>query len=654
MNLVFLAPLFLIGIAAVALPVVFHLISGKKAVRIRFSAVAFLLPSSVRSRRRSRLVDILLLVLRCAALVFLALAFARPSHLTASLLGTDEPMAVAVVVDNSLSMGYGDNFKRALGEAKRVLGEIPDGSFVLVAPLVGYGVESLLLTEKSDALSKLGEIALTNSYTDNVGRIEEVYTALQEAPREKREVVFITDLQRSGWRIKPRYDWLRFIDVSEEKRPGNMAVTSVDVEVADAYARIGAVVSNFGEAEAKGVVVTLGLGDIEINRVLDLGPLTASKVEFTVPALGFPEGDVAGRVSIGGDKLPADDTRYFIIPGRRKPGILVVDGDMRGDPRSSETFYLTRALEAVGEETSLSYVVRDGESFLTEDLSRYDSVFIANVGFLDSAAVEGIVRFLGGGGKLFVFLGDRINGALYNALLGDILPGEIGVATDEDSGVRVSDQGALAGLLRGSLGGARIKRYFLIRPRDGVETLLETESGSPLLIHRGVGGGEVYLFASTADTNWNTLPLSTAFLPMINKLLDLGRRDALSKRELKVGEPMSPSILGRAKPSRIVIPGGREINPVEGGSLFVETHVPGVYEVVWDDGSRFLFAVNVDPKESDLAKLSLGEGGGAARAEASVTWRYRELFPYFLWVSLVLVTSEAAACFFTRGGRPTR
>lgn len=621
---------------------------------MRFSAVAFLLPSIVRSRRRSRVADILLLLLRSAALIFLALAFARPSYLSKSLLGTDEPRAVAVIVDNSLSMGYGDNFRKALSEARRVLDDVPDGSFVIVAPLVGGGTRVSLFTEKRDAFRELGKINLTNLYTDNVGRVEEIYAALQAAPLEKREVVLITDFQRNGWRFEPRYDWLRFIDVSDEERPGNMAVTGVEVEVEGAYARISASVSNFGETKAMGVVATLKLGDIEINRVLDVGPRAVSKVEFTVSTLGFRGGDVSGRVSIRGDKLPVDDTRYFIISSRSKPGVLVVDGDMRGDPRSSETFYLTRALETMGEGSSLSFNVRDGESFLAEDLGRYDSIVLANVGFLDSVAKDGIVRFLNSGGKLLIFLGDRINGLLYNALMGDVLPGEIGFAVDADSGIGVLSEGALANLLSGSLGGVRVKKYFLIRPYEDVETMLRADSGSPLLLHKKVGSGDVYLFASTADTSWNTLPLSTAFLPLVGKLLDVAGSEVLAKRDPEVGEALNLSIRGKTKPLRVLVPDGREINPAEGGGLFVETRVPGIYEVVEGDGSRFLFAVNVDPKESDLAKLTLAGGDGGGSAEAGVAWRYRELFPYFLWVVLIFVTSEAVACFFTKVSKPTQ
>src|SRR5438132_11472946 len=74
----FLAPLFLFGALAVALPVVFHLIRRTSREKTLFSSLMFLMPTPPRVTRRSRLENILLLVLRCLVLCLLALGFARP------------------------------------------------------------------------------------------------------------------------------------------------------------------------------------------------------------------------------------------------------------------------------------------------------------------------------------------------------------------------------------------------------------------------------------------------------------------------------------------------------------------------------------------------------------------------------------------------
>src|SRR5271157_1749486 len=102
----FLAPLFLLGTLVVALPVVFHLIRRSTRRRHPFSSLMFLLPSPPRLSRRSRLEHLLLLLLRCAVVALLALAFARP-FLRRANLGQTPPAAsrrLLVLVDASASM----------------------------------------------------------------------------------------------------------------------------------------------------------------------------------------------------------------------------------------------------------------------------------------------------------------------------------------------------------------------------------------------------------------------------------------------------------------------------------------------------------------------------------------------------------------------
>ena len=73
-----LAPLYIAGMVAIALPILFHLIRRTPEGRQAFSSLMFLQPSPPRITKRSRLQNILLLILRALALALLALAFARP------------------------------------------------------------------------------------------------------------------------------------------------------------------------------------------------------------------------------------------------------------------------------------------------------------------------------------------------------------------------------------------------------------------------------------------------------------------------------------------------------------------------------------------------------------------------------------------------
>src|SRR5262249_14061873 len=73
----FLTPLYALGVLAVAAPVVFHLIRRSPRGEVPFGSLMFLSPTPPRLTRRSRLDQVVLLLLRAAALCLLALAFTR-------------------------------------------------------------------------------------------------------------------------------------------------------------------------------------------------------------------------------------------------------------------------------------------------------------------------------------------------------------------------------------------------------------------------------------------------------------------------------------------------------------------------------------------------------------------------------------------------
>src|SRR5262245_58799715 len=121
-----LAPLYLVGLAALSLPLILHLVRRTPRGRQVFSSLMFLLPSPPRLTRRSRLDQIILLIMRLAALALLAFAFARPFLRQAATLSIDDLAArrVAIVVDASASMRRGDLWRQALAQVDKELADL--------------------------------------------------------------------------------------------------------------------------------------------------------------------------------------------------------------------------------------------------------------------------------------------------------------------------------------------------------------------------------------------------------------------------------------------------------------------------------------------------------------------------------------------------
>ncbi len=122
----FLMPLYLVGLAALSLPFIFHLVRRTPRGRQDFSSLMFLSPTPPRLTRRSRLDQLLLLAMRLGALALLAMAFARPFLREAAAL-TAESLAgrrLAILVDTSASMRRADLWQQALRKAEKELDEL--------------------------------------------------------------------------------------------------------------------------------------------------------------------------------------------------------------------------------------------------------------------------------------------------------------------------------------------------------------------------------------------------------------------------------------------------------------------------------------------------------------------------------------------------
>ena len=119
----FLTPLFLVGLGAIAIPILVHLIQRERNRVIEFPSLMFLRRIPYQSVRRRRIRHWFLLLLRATAIALIVAAFARPffqqSALAAAVSGGARE--VVILLDQSASMGYGDHWTKARDAAHGVV-----------------------------------------------------------------------------------------------------------------------------------------------------------------------------------------------------------------------------------------------------------------------------------------------------------------------------------------------------------------------------------------------------------------------------------------------------------------------------------------------------------------------------------------------------
>src|SRR5262245_65588744 len=121
----FLAPFFLAGALAAAIPIVLHLLKREPEVHVKFSAVKLLRAAPVEHAQKRHLRELLLLALRVAALLLLAFAFARP-FLTSRASAAASGVTI-VALDTSLSLSAPGQFEKARQLARQAIDKASGG-----------------------------------------------------------------------------------------------------------------------------------------------------------------------------------------------------------------------------------------------------------------------------------------------------------------------------------------------------------------------------------------------------------------------------------------------------------------------------------------------------------------------------------------------
>jgi len=117
----FLNSAILFGLAAAAIPIIIHFLTRQKAKTILFSSLRFLKLLEDQQIKRLKMKQVLLLIIRTLIILFIILAFARPTMKGNffSGIGTSAETSAVIILDNSLSMGIRSGGELIYDKAKK-------------------------------------------------------------------------------------------------------------------------------------------------------------------------------------------------------------------------------------------------------------------------------------------------------------------------------------------------------------------------------------------------------------------------------------------------------------------------------------------------------------------------------------------------------
>lgn len=454
----FIQAIFLAGAASFAIPVAIHLIYKLRKKRLVFSSLLFVRQSVLRETSRLRLRDLILLLLRCAACILIALAFARPYRPGQVLAGgTGEPrQALVIVLDDSPSMqaqdGSATRWQLALERAAKLVEDRKPGDragLVLASDPARPEIE--LSGNFGATLAALKGERPSPRRGDLAQALRTGLDLLADATEPVRRVVLLSDMQanqvdRGAWADAAQRAALArhpvkielaspYADGRTPPRLPNLAVTAVraksDVWVEGQPLRLGVRIENFGDGEATGIAVRLLADEKELGkRTVGLGPRSGTEIELEA---AFPRpGEAAGRIEVAAhDALPEDDRRWFALRLRDSVKALVCEDTFReADSYLDQSYYLRLALDptprgAEGAAAGMGAVPARGyvrvqpvtpNGLTPAALQDADAVFLCGASELPPQALAALEEAVKNGLDLAIFMGrgdGRINETFY-------------------------------------------------------------------------------------------------------------------------------------------------------------------------------------------------------------------------------------------------
>ncbi|MEQ1905691.1 MAG: BatA domain-containing protein [Pirellulaceae bacterium] len=462
-----------LGALAVSLPIIIHLLNKRRFKIVTWAAMDFLLDAEKKNRRRVQLQHLILLLLRCLAMLLLGLLLARPllPSSISKLLAEKEQIERVVLLDDSLSQQVlVDNlpaFQAAKNSILKLISDLagnedtinwitvyvtsnPDQPIISNEPITVGTLPNLNETldrlECSDfsadypaALEELNRYV--SGRRENVSRVPYIFSDLRERDWLSKDAAQATGppakiLEKVGQNITQG-----FVVDCGSPNDQNLAVVDIqspDLLVANRIVRVAAQIVNLGTKTVSNFRVLMQIGEQApiYETVQSLAPGQTETIVFRylfkpreseaasmqLAAEGAtPRQDHRVRVEIDrsslgesqleSDQLPNDNSRFLAARVMDNIPVLLVDGDPSPVSERSETHYL-KFLDVFG--TGLKNDTITVSELETISLANYRCLFLCNVDQISLDRVKTIEQWVKDGGSLVFLPGNQVRAETFN------------------------------------------------------------------------------------------------------------------------------------------------------------------------------------------------------------------------------------------------
>lgn len=606
----FLMPAMLWSLVALAVPVLIHLSRRRVHKQVVLGTLRFLQSGSYPRKRRMRVEDLLLMLLRVAALAILSFVFLRP-FFPASQAERAEAEETLILIDGSGSMT-----KEMAEEAKRICKKVMRDGVTPEYRVVQFSDDVRVLKSLDDYVVRLG------ATTDFPRALQWALDECQQRRSTGGRVVLIGHLAGgAGWKdaslIWPSHIAMEIHPIQEPEE-SNLAVKSVNLLTPFALERMDVeiVVDKPNGYPAVDVQVSAE----GVNETLTV-PSGRQSVTVSLPA---SRDVVRGTAKIlSSDPWLADNERPFSFSWVKQKRVLLVDGHPGATIYEGQAYFLQKALSASGAAHGMSafvctlqYSLENAEGMI--DLSKFDAVALCGLNDLSEPAAEALKAFVENGGALVQVLSDtdaqESVGILATA---GLMPSSI--TYQEDLTVRAitqfaTDHPAFARFQdreNGQLADLPWQQRFRIGDQPEWKPLLTLDHEVPLAWEKQIKQGRVFLFAHPLNRDWTDAPRNPLFVPFVKGIF--GGLTGLN---------LNQSV------AREIHPGEKELRPIgyytmPGGTMDLVTADQAETEVrSWqvEDFRRALGLPDANEQVPAVASIQASDAPGISRPHEWWPW----------------------------------
>jgi hypothetical protein len=569
------------GALAFSIPLILHILNRSRFRQVEWGAM-HLLESVVKvNHKRFRLEQLILLLVRCAIPVLLALCLARPVLTGSRMLAGDAPVSLVILLDTSYSMDATSagisHFEKALDAACAIVEATSRGSEVAVIR-TGGGPVPLFdqpIFDSEAVVRRLRTLHAGYGASDMQQALDAGLATLAGMSHARRELIVISDFQPADWTstsnaaeairqqvdamtVKPE---LTLLQVGDQVT-GNVSLESLEFASrplgAGQQLAVRANLRNYGDTSTENARVVLKLDGAE-QSVTQVALAGNTSTQTLFPCSFEKSGSHVIEVQVVvNDPLVTDNRISAAVTAWDEINVLLVDGAPSAQALQGETDFLAVALTPYSfARVKLSDLVKTqtvtADKVKPELLAGFRVVVLANVPRLQDDQVDALLGYVRAGGALLVFAGSGIDAKWYNEKLfadgAGLLPAEFGVPKGkiDDKGqssrivVQHYDHPALEFFneaANGDLSTAEIRQWYELKPRaTGSVVVARLDNGEPLLVEQAFGDGVVMQMATACDADWSDLPMRPFFVPMMQQLVTTLATQLTPPRNIRTGEP---------------------------------------------------------------------------------------------------------------------